>query len=461
MVEVVALASQDQMYSLFMDLCGREGVKKPSRYLLELLEDRGRPDVDHRSSDDEIGTCTASFAAATELQFPLQSNTVLGTRGFIVLIKLLCECPMLQHLDLRHVGVLTAADPFRLGPTSNDAFRQLFLWAARHPSIEHINICGHTIGTAVGEVIHTALLCNSRLVQVLYDFDGVDWRLQHLIESQLSKNKKTVGSNSRILPQQLSETITRLPLCDRKTAEQRKNLRLILQEINFGMERDSKIADRILEWATPITISEVTESVRGLQGDGKHLFIVESGRIDFEMRPASVVSLGRGMYFGFQFNTLFCGGRAVVRERGTAFKVQLTLLHDVVVAMDRKIEEWSPTLRRVPLFQPLPAWVLLTLCVHCQLQEFPPGSLLSTNGSAFDGIRIIIAGGCDDGSTVFDPLGCEEVLTESRTNISNITAAARSIHCNGGATCLCIGPAATFTLVAPLLKPVLKAISRR
>ena len=488
-------ANQNQLFARFIELCGKYHIKKPSRYLLNLLQedDRSRklrllgeaaqlqlqynelPEVESDTAASMAARAEiAPLAASSRLSFPANSE-FLGARGVCVLLELIGELPALQYLDLSGVGNVYMADQFKQGPCGNDVMALLCQVATAHCSLREIDIQGHTIGTVAGVALLELVRANPRIESVLYVPEGVDVKVHEKIQLRLAANREHSSSLPPITyPTCISEHMKRLAYVDRKTSQERLQLRQLVWDLPSFRGVSEQEIDLIVEHASVVSLQQAVKVSRGLRGDDENMFLIVSGEIQASI-GSDKVQLARGHYYGEVTESAVCSA-GTVREvtRGVAYRLPMAVCTGLFALWESRVVAMYDKIYRTPCFQSLPLWCLYHACHDADLRRFPIGSEVISAGDGFAGLFVVVSGTFSaagrHGEVTFtkgDVFGQEPLVGKHKTSSVSVTclggvagdaSGESGVHA-GGAEGVCV--AVHSDLVCGPLKPVLKALARQ
>lgn len=477
------LPSQNQLFALFLHLCGRYHVKKPNKAILALLEedefsrtvrrhiearelDLAVEDVPNEPGEDseeakERRATVVPLSAMRTLPFRNGEALQFGTVGVLILLELLAECPLLEELDLSVFGDLFAVDPYKQCPSGNEVLRAVCNWAQRQPNLRVLNIQKQQIGTLPATWLLETVKKNPSVKSVLWEEEGVDIVVNKQLHVAVSANVQ--GKNKSLpppFPTSLSSSIQQLAEVDRKSGRQRQSLHLLLweREAAFG-SLSMEERELIVMKAKFLTLSECTAMCRGLRGDEVHLFLIESGEALVQLGTQSV-TLRRGDYFGEPLEAvMFSAGTVTATQRGTAFAIPFSVCEKLFHAWERNVELFLDLLRKTVIFQPLPMWVLIRACHEATEVVHTAGSEVIARGDSFNGLHIVSSGIFSCERTRFgkgDFFGEEPLISRHKV----ATAAISALKTEGQATTVRIASFVASNHIISPLKEVFRVNTR-
>ena len=433
--------TQDQLYAVFMSACGFHRVRKPSKHITQLLDPHAPTPLSHLPA------------------VPMGGKEVYwGNVNLKILLELMTHLPHIEEVDWSSLS-LYDSDAYKLAFSGNELVGFLCDWAASHANVRRINLRNQPVGTEAGRMLRDLLAANGNIVALDLDEAGVDAAVLKALKANLERNQ--AGKNPRRPPTwHPSAELATLEAVDRKSSCARRELHVLLWDRAAAfptLEEESEKTKFVFQ-ALKLTTAECEARVRGLRGDGNHLWVVESGELTVTV-GSQKVTLGPGDYFGEPEDAvLFVAGQLSVTQRGSVFAVPLAASESLTRHWSAKVAAYHPVLAKVAAFQGLPTWCLLRLCHEARPVAFAQNELAVVKSKPFQGLFVVTKGSFlvrgrakkGQASVKFEPgdvFGEEAFL--SRFHVSSVDIKAVD---EGGNECLLVSAFAAAAHVLPLLR---------
>eukprot|EP00758_Cryptobia_borreli_P004080 Tbor_TRINITY_DN416_c0_g1::TRINITY_DN416_c0_g1_i1::g.3218::m.3218 len=295
------LPNQNQLYALYLSRCCDLHIRKPNKYIIQLLQEdaysrkiRIQRDASTRqvplkvfqegiyedvkgdvpdcltednnklaaSFDDYCvdGNLTHYDGSCAVTPFSLLKSIpnfdrvgCLGTKGLLAFLSLVEESPLLEEIDFTGIPNFFQTDIYAKHevlqiPSGNDVMRELCRIAMNHPSLRLINFGSQPLGTECGILLLEAMRNNSNLTDISWNSDGIESSVNRELIKMMARNQSGPNRMPPQLPTAHSPRIRLLNFIDRKTSEQRQQLSNLLafafSRRSSSIQTPSMVADR-------------------------------------------------------------------------------------------------------------------------------------------------------------------------------------------------------------------------
>ncbi|CAM36525.1 conserved hypothetical protein [Leishmania braziliensis MHOM/BR/75/M2904] len=433
------LPSQNHLYSYYVARCGYHGVRRPHQAVLSLLAEdttshaerlageaaeRGVAVADLVQIEDKAeGTARARDRAAV---IPLASQRMfrlvepggkaalsllyVGARGFLPILDLIAELPLVETVDLSNVASWYDNDTFA-GSTQgsvsgNHVVAHLCAILPRLRALRSLDLGSQQLGSIAVAQLLEAIRSLPTLAYVHLDTTNVDAYLvrafqQTLEERQLCPPPHIPTAKEMAKAYEIPPYIKALPPLDRKTLREQQVLRSLLREdANFTNAATEEEMDDIVLTARVMSTTEAVFRCgdQGIRGDGEHLFILKSGMLRVYVDLEGFV-LSRGDYFGDSYpSVLLPCARLVEEERGVMYAIPLCSCTVLLAHWATRLTTAWPRLHQIPLTQPVGAWSLMRACTCSEVVTWEPTDTIVEAGDGGEAIYVV----CDGSFSALD-----------------------------------------------------------